>query len=168
MESKNYKHWISCDDPKRCLTCEKMHGKIYRITETPKPKPPLHPFCRCVVKIMDALKAGTATDNKLDGADFWLKYANRLPDYYISYAEAKKLGYKTISGNLNEIASNKMLTKGVYKNRDGHLPQKLGRVWYEADINYKSGYRGSQRILFSNDGLIFVTYDHYKTFYEII
>jgi hypothetical protein len=41
------------------------------------------------------------------------------------------------------------------------------RIWYEADINYTSGYRGTERILYSNDGLIFVTYDHYQTFYEI-
>ena len=42
------------------------------------------------------------------------------------------------------------------------------RIWYEADINYKSGYRDSKRILWSNDGLIFVTYDHYRTYCEII
>ena len=49
-----------------------------------------------------------------------------------------------------------MLTKGVYKNRDKRLPDALGRIWYEADIHY------------SNDGLIFVTYDHYATFVEIV
>ncbi len=49
-----------------------------------------------------------------------------------------------------------------------HLPQENNRIWYEADINYKEGKRNSQRIVWSNDGLIFVTYDHYKTFYEIV
>ena len=53
-------------------------------------------------------------------------------------------------------------------NDDNHLPQKNGREWYEADINYRIGKRSGQRIVWSNDGLIFVTYDHYKTFYEII
>ena len=56
----------------------------------------------------------------------------------------------------------------VYKNKDGKLPQSPGRVWYEADINYTKGYRNQERILYSNDGLVFVTYDHYETFYEII
>ena len=37
----------------------------------------------------------------------------------------------------------------------------------EADINYNGGFRNRQRILYSNDGLIFVSYDHYQTFYEI-
>ena len=60
------------------------------------------------------------------------------------------------------------ITAGVYKNLDGHLPQAPGRIWYEADINYKTGRRNNQRVVWSNDGLIFVTYDHYETFYEII
>lgn len=61
-----------------------------------------------------------------------------------------------------------MLTKGVYKNRDKRLPDALGQIWYEADIHYSFGYRGGERILYSNDGLIFVTYDHYATFVEIV
>ena len=167
MKSKNYKHWISCDDPKRCLPCEKMHGKIYRITETPKPKPPLHPFCRCVVKIMEALKAGTATNDKLDGADFWLKYFGYLPPYYISAYAASLEGWKPGKWPSNFV-NDKMIYVGRYNNDDGHLPESPGRIWSEADINYKTGRRNSSRILWSNDGLIFVTYDHYKTFYEIV
>lgn len=167
MLSKNYKHWISWDDPKRCLPCEKMHGKIYKLTETPIPKPPLHPFCRCVIKIMEALKAGTATDNKLDGADFWLKYKGKLPEYYITENQAKKSGWIPKEGNLATTCPNKMITRGIYKNHEGHLPESPGRIWYEADLNYKFGFRNLQRVLWSNDGLIFVSYDHYKTFYEI-
>lgn len=61
-----------------------------------------------------------------------------------------------------------MITMGIYKNEDKRLPHKTGRVWYEADINYYSGKRNKHRVLWSNDGLVFVTYDHYVTFYEII
>ena len=50
----------------------------------------------------------------------------------------------------------------------GRLPDAFGRIWYEADINYQGGYRDKHRILYSNDGLIFVSYDHYKTFYEVV
>ena len=60
-----------------------------------------------------------------------------------------------------------MLFKGIYENKNGHLPTVPNRTWYEADINFKFGFRGTDRILFSNDGLIFVTYDHYNTFIEI-
>lgn len=61
-----------------------------------------------------------------------------------------------------------MIGGDVYYNRDGHLPSASGRTWYEADINYRSGYRTPERVLYSNDGLIFVTYDHYHTFIEVV
>ena len=116
---------------------------------------------------MKSIKAGTATINGIDGADWSLKYNVKLPEYYIDQKELGNIGWK--SGNkVSKFAENKMFSGGVYKNNNGHLPQKAGRVWYEADINYKSGKRNSQRIVWSNDGLIFVTYDHYETFYEII
>lgn len=102
------------------------------------------------------------------GADWWLKTFQKLPDYYITEAEAATIGWKKHLGNLGKVAPGKMLQKGVYQNRNHHLPEAPGRIWYEADINYTGGFRGVDRILYSNDGLIFVTYDHYKTFVEII
>ncbi len=104
----------------------------------------------------------------LDGADWWLKNYGKLPEYYLSKEEARKLGWKPQKGNLSWVAPGKMITGGVYHNDDGKLPDNLGRVWYEADIDYTSGFRNESRILFSNDGLIFITHDHYKTFYEIV
>jgi len=105
------------------------------ITEDPIPKPRLHGFCRCKIRWMEAITAGTATFKGVHGADYTLKHTGELPEYY---------------------------------NDDGHLPGAPGRIWYEADINYKTGKRNTQRIVWSNDGLIFVTYDHYETFYEIV
>lgn len=55
----------------------------------------------------------------------------------------------------------------IYRNKDGKLPMVDGRIWYEADINYTGGMRNSSRILYSNDGLVFVTYNHYFTFNQI-
>jgi hypothetical protein len=65
------------------------------------------------------------------------------------------------------VADGKIIGGDVYKNNEGKLPQTNSRIWYEADINYTSGYRGTDRIFYSNDGLIFVSYDHGTTFYEI-
>ena len=62
----------------------------------------------------------------------------------------------------------KNIINGIYNNSNGHLPHAYGRIWYEADINYRTGKRNSQRIVWSNDGLVFVTYDHYETFYEVV
>jgi hypothetical protein len=48
-----------------------------------------------------------------------------------------------------------------------HGNTDAGRVWYEGDINYASGYRGNERLLYSNDGLMYRTTDHYKTVTQI-
>lgn len=168
MLSKQYKYWKSVIDLKRCKQCKSSHGKIYQINENVNPSPPIHFNCRCIISILEAVTAGHATNNGLNGADYWLQKFGKLPPYYISENDALKLGWRNWLGNLSAIAPGKMLTKGVYKNRDGHLPETQGRIWYEADINYTGGFRGTARILFSNDGLIFVTYDHYYTFSEIV
>lgn len=165
--SSNYIHFISIKDWRRCVECKENHGKIYSITECPDPKPPLHINCRCTITEMQSISAGTATIKGFDGADFALKYTNKLPDYYITIEDLKKLGWKR-GKPVSKFATGKTLTAGIYHNHNKHLPQAAGRIWYEADINYTSFFRNSQRIVYSNDGLIFVTYDHYETFYEII
>ena len=73
-----------------------------------------------------------------DGADWWLKYNGMLPDYYVTLQDAKSFGYRPLLGNLADILPGKMITKGIYKNKNGHLPSASGRIWYEADINYTS------------------------------
>ncbi|MBR1968768.1 MAG: hypothetical protein IKA17_00210 [Clostridia bacterium] len=100
--------------------------------------------------------------------DWYIKYYKTLPDYYIDYEIAKTKGWNPKIGNLSKVAPDCMLFGGVYLNKDGRLPESEGRVWYEADINYVSGYRNKSRLLFSNDGLIFVTYNHYQTFCEVV
>lgn len=168
MNSEHYKYWKSVIDLKRCKICKKSHGQIYELSEEVEPEPPIHEHCRCIITVLEAIVAGKATNDGLNGADLWLKEFGKLPPYYISESDALSLGWQNWLGNLSAVAPGKMITKGVYKNRDGHLPSVEGRVWYEADINYTQGFRGTSRVLFSNDGLIFVTYDHYHTFSEIV
>ena len=165
--SKNYKHWINREDWKRCVECKNLHGKIWSLDEVPEPEPPIHPSCRCVIENMESVKAGTATMNGTDGADWTLKYEEKLPDYYILYDNIMKLGWQP-GKSPSHYVPGKMITRGVYNNDDDHLPNTSGRFWYEADINYEQGKRNSQRVIWSNDGLIFVTYDHYRTFNEIV
>ena len=110
-ESVNYKHWISVEDLRRCLICADCHGKIWPIIETSKIEPPVHHNCRCVIEVMKAIAAGTATINGTSGADWCLKYEGKLPDNYISYNDAKKQGFRTYLGNLDKIANGKCLQK---------------------------------------------------------
>lgn len=53
------------------------------------------------------------------------------------------------------------------RKKHGKIPCAPGRTWFEADIDYTYGKRNLKRILYSNDGLVFVSEDHYQTFYEI-
>ena len=69
-------------------------------------------------------KSGTATINGKDGADWTLKHESKLPDYYIEYKEAEKIGFKNFLGNLRIVAPDRMIPRGVYNNRNGHLPSK--------------------------------------------
>lgn len=91
----------------------------------------------------------------------------KLPDNFITKKEAEALGWDPKKGNLNDVAPGKSIGGDVFNNRGNPLPTAPGRVWYEADTNYSSGFRGSERIIYSNDGLIYQTTDHYTTFTKI-
>ena len=145
-----------------------MHGKIFPMRELLSVRPPLHPFCRCKIKLLEAVSAGYVTNEGTAGADYWLKNYGKLPSSYITKDEAKRYGWKSQKGNLSTVAPGKAIGGDRYFNGDGHLPSAPGRIWYEADINYASGYRSSERMLYSNDGLVFVTYDHYESFVEVV
>lgn len=166
-QSSNYKNWKAELDLKTCIDCRSRHGQIYRIDEVVDPAPPLHNNCRCDIIPMESIEAGNATKNNNDGADYWLKYFGEIPEYYITKEELIKYGWSN-GKNPSKFAPGRMYFKGVYSNSDGHLPDTPGIIWYEADINYYGGRRNRHRVLWSNNGLIFVTYDHYETFYEII
>lgn len=166
--SSKWKNWISKKDLFTCGYCAKMHGCIFEINDPLTFLHPAHMNCRCEIETLLTIIAGNATREGQDGADFWLKNYGRLPYCYISKKDAKLQGWKPIQGNLDQVLPNMMIGEDIYKNRNGHLPYWPGRVWYEADINYTGGFRTRHRILYSNDGLVFVTYDHYETFIEIV
>ena len=93
----------------------------------------------------------------------WLE----LPSCYITSEEALKHDWVKAEGNLADVLPGRMIGGDVFENRKHKLPEAPGRIWFEADFDYTGGYRNSFRLLYSNDGFIFVTYDHYATFYEI-
>lgn len=96
----------------------------------------------------------------------YIKKHGELPDYYITKSEAKSLGWVPSKGNLCEIAPGKAIGGDIWTNRQKSLPTKSGRRYFEADLNYNCGNRNADRVVFSNDGLVFVTHDHYKNFEE--
>lgn len=166
VERDHYYYWQAVIDEKTCDECFRQHKKIFSRFEHPELFEHKHSFCRCQRISVQGIAAGTATKDGTDEADWWLKYYGRLPDYYITREELENLGW-SLGDRPSQFAPGKMATMGIYDNEDERLPVFPGRVWYEADINYTSGRRNSHRVVWSNDGLIFVTYDHYETFYEI-
>lgn len=90
-----------------------------------------------------------------------------LPNNFITKSEARELGWDNKKGNLWDVAEGKSIGGDYFGNYEELLPKAKGRKYTECDVNYDGGYRGSERIIFSNDGLIFYTDDHYQTFTQL-
>lgn len=86
-----------------------------------------------------------------------------LPSNYITKKEAEELGWQ--GGSLEPYAPGKCIGGNRFGNYEGLLPKKNGRVYTECDIDTLGAEkRGAKRIVFSNDGLIYYTEDHYESF----
>ncbi len=101
-----------------------------------------------------------------DVADYIHLYGE-LPPNFITKDEAKDWGWISSEGNLWEVAPGMSIGGDRFGNREKLLPEANGRRWYECDVNYEGGFRGAERILYSNDGLIYYTDDHYESFTAI-
>ncbi len=88
----------------------------------------------------------------------------KLPDNFITKSEAKDLGYSASKNNLWKVCDGCCIGGDRFGNREGLLPEKSGRKYYECDIDYDGKDRNAKRIVFSNDGLIYYTDDHYSSF----
>lgn len=105
---------------------------------------------------------GTYT-SKEDVSAYLHEYGH-LPSNFITKKEAKKLGWVSNEGNLDEVAPGMSIGGDYFGNYEGTLPEAEERDYYECDIDFDGTYRNAKRIVFSNDGLIYYTEDHYETF----
>ena len=104
---------------------------------------------------------GTYT-TKEDVARYIHTYGH-LPDNFITKKQAQALGWE--GGSLEPYAPGKCIGGSRFGNYEGTLPEKDGRTYTECDIDtLGASKRGAKRIVFSNDGLIYYTEDHYETF----
>lgn len=98
-----------------------------------------------------------------DDVALYIHVYGHLPSNFITKKEAEKLGWS--GGSLEPYAPGKCIGGDRFGNYEGLLPRKTGRSYTECDIDtlgQKS--RGAKRIVFSNDGLIYYTDDHYASF----
>ncbi len=103
---------------------------------------------------------------KEDVAEYLYLYKH-LPSNFITKGDAKKLGWVSYEDNLWEVAPGKSIGGDYFGNMEGLLPKKSGRKYYECDIDFEGGSRNAKRIVYSNDGLIFYTDDHYESFEQL-
>lgn len=99
-----------------------------------------------------------------EDVSLYIHIYNKLPKNYITKKEARDLGWEASKGNLWDVTDKKSIGGDKFGNREGKLPEKEGRQYYECDINYEGGHRGAERLVYSNDGLIYYTEDHYDSF----
>jgi hypothetical protein len=88
-----------------------------------------------------------------------------LPPKFVIKKEARSRGWKPGRDlwSVNELKGSSM-GGDHFKNMEDRLPNNR---WREADLDYHGGHRGSKRLIFSADGMRFVTVDHYRTFTEV-
>ena len=94
-----------------------------------------------------------------------IRRTGTLPQNFITKKQAGELGWQ--GGDLWRYARGKSIGGDRFGNFERRLPDKKGRTWRECDIEYRGGARGAKRLIFSNDGLIFYTADHYESFERV-
>ncbi len=108
----------------------------------------------------------TAITSPQDIADYIFAHGT-LPDNFLTKSEARQLGWDSSKNYVSDVAPGYSIGGDKFGNYEGLLPDASGRKWYEADANYTAGPRGAERILYSSDGLVYYTNDHYQTFTEM-
>ena len=96
---------------------------------------------------------------------YYLHAYGHLPDNYITKAEAEDAGWVSTKGNLWDVAYGASIGGDRFGNREGLLPK--GEKYYECDVNYTGGYRGEERLIFTDDGDVYYTADHYRSFEKL-
>jgi len=101
-----------------------------------------------------------------DELALYLHVYGHLPYNFITKSEAREAGWN--GGSLEASCPGKCIGGDRFGNREGLLPDAPGRVWYECDVNTLGARsRGAERLVYSSDGLIYYTGDHYES-YELL
>ena len=92
----------------------------------------------------------------------YVKANRKLPDYYLTKGEARSQGWVASKGNLCDVLPGRAIGGDRFSNREKTLP--TGAQYFEADVNYNCGRRNADRIVFTKNGDVWLTHDHYKSF----
>ena len=125
------------------------------------------PVQQPTAEVTQAAISENGTYSSKDEVAEYLHEFGHLPPNYLTKKEAQDLGWVASKGNLWEVAPGKSIGGDRFGNREGLLPEAPGRKYYECDIDFDGSYRNAKRIIYSNDGLIFYTEDHYESFRQL-
>ena len=111
---------------------------------------------------MPTLDQDGSYTSKEDVSLYLVEYGE-LPKNFITKKEARSLGWN--GGSLEPYAPGKCIGGDRFGNYEGNLPEVEGRTYYECDIDTLGAKsRGPKRIVYSDDGQVYYTEDHYETF----
>ena len=99
-------------------------------------------------------------------ADYLFEHG-ALPDTFLRKRDAQALGWNSAYNYVSDVAPGRSIGGDYFGNYEQKLPVVKGRKYYEADCFYQGGKRNAYRIIYSNDGHVWYTGDHYNTFTEL-
>ena len=106
----------------------------------------------------------SGTYDQKDDVALYLHLYGELPENYMTKKEARKLGWN--GGSLEDYAEGMCIGGDYYGNYEGNLPSE--DEYRECDIDtLGKKKRGAKRIVFSDDGDIYYTADHYEHFTQL-
>ena len=151
------------DEPTKPPAGESTQTPTQSPTEKPTPEPTEEPTAEPTEEPTEGVLDRDGTYTSKEDVALYLYLYGELPKNFITKSEAEKLGWE--GGSVEKYAPGKSIGGDKFGNREGLLPKKNGRQYYECDIDtLGKNSRGAKRIVFSNDGLIYYTDDHYETF----
>ena len=131
------------------------------VTATPAAAPTASPT---------AVPAPTATPGPMEEAQRIADYIfenGKLPNNFITKREARTLGWDSSWNYVSDVAPGMSIGGDYFGNYEKQLPVVENRLYYEADCFYHGGKRNEYRIIYSTDGHVWYTEDHYETFTEL-
>ncbi len=119
-----------------------------------------------IVSVNDVVITEDGQYDSKDEVGLYIYTYGHLPDNYMTKSEARELGWS--SGALDVVVPGYAIGGDTFGNYEGNLPAEDGVTYIECDIDtIGQSSRGAKRIVYSSDGHIYYTEDHYETFVEL-
>jgi hypothetical protein len=148
--------------PSQAPPAVELPSLLPAVDETPT-QAPTEPATEAPTEAEPWLPEDGQYDDK-DNVALYIHLYGKLPSNFLSKSKARSQ-YGWEYGPLDALAPGKAIGGSQFGNNEGILPDAKGRTWTECDIDtVGKNSRGAKRIVFSNDGLIYYTEDHYETF----